>query len=925
MENTLNTASEEELLFFERHNVFLRKARQASHQAFYFLHTLEEINDAKIDGKTEEYSQFVMRQLRAIVNGVYIQKKYWEIKRKREEQEPLTSNEKGVYDIFKHWEIIREKINKTELSELSWKKLENKFQEFLDCSAPKNKYEKPSYIITTFFKYFHKNLALFLGVIGVVVTCIFVEAVNNLLFNDGWRVIFPVIILLFYAFLYSRAGKIFPKWNIGEKALRSFRYMAVVPDRGLKRWPKISKVRSMICRGALFRAGSFLFLTGATVFVFYLMAYSSMTLFTILALFFLFMFSVHLTDLWDFHTVLPIRFIILSSMGLFLFFTFFEIVGIDRRICAIALFILFIALSIHFSRGLERKIFVSIFFLISVLIIIGKITTRHEIWRDPEISDLKKPIHLEAKDWPYRGNNDLPIVLMAASGGGSRAAIYTAMALSHLNDELPNIAEQIQCISSVSGGSLANAAYTARLHDLYPDRSRNAETLENFIESMKQDFLFPTLIGALCPGMTRGNRIEKAWEEDVGLGNLTLSKLAEDWRKARSSGKSIPPYPIPLFNSCTLDGHCTVLSPLAKYMYSCAIDSPSRTGKKECNDTWVYSRDGIYSFEDFLEKYDPKLSKAVRASANFPFGFPLVRIITRKSLYLSPDPGKIKTGNKKMVRLTDGGVLSNSGMWSLFHLMMNNAEALIQKGVLLIVVEASKMPEYDDRRREWGRLFNTLGDKNSMGQNLHKRMFDLLRGRFGHRLAVVQLDLIPDEDHNVYTTWALDSISFKSLKGSFDYCWKMEKPNIESRWKYLKNFLLVKDDIKWDQFCTTLHSMESNWTSLNTRICSLLETNNLGPLIEKAAKGSELGEEDKSAIVRLLNTMLSERDFYHKEDFMNITIPDEALRLLRFPQESLTEKNIRLLNRTLLEAYYSEAISRGHYKHIPGTQRPPLS
>ena len=79
MENTLNTASEEELLFFERHNVFLRKARQASHQSFYFLHTLEEINDAKIDGKTEEYSQFVMRQLRAIVNGVYIQKKYWEI------------------------------------------------------------------------------------------------------------------------------------------------------------------------------------------------------------------------------------------------------------------------------------------------------------------------------------------------------------------------------------------------------------------------------------------------------------------------------------------------------------------------------------------------------------------------------------------------------------------------------------------------------------------------------------------------------------------------------------------------------------------------------------------------------------------------------------------------------------------------------
>jgi hypothetical protein len=111
--------------------------------------------------------------------------------------------------------------------------------------------------------------------------------------------------------------------------------------------------------------------------------------------------------------------------------------------------------------------------------------------------------------------------------------------------------------------------------------------------------------------------------------------------------------------------------------------------------TWVFSRNAIYGFEKLLDRFNPRLYVAVRASANFPFGFPLVEIETDASLMFNPNDEKSQQGLKS-VKLTDGGVLSNSGMWSLFGLLMKNAPELKKRGVLLIVVEASKMPEYRD-------------------------------------------------------------------------------------------------------------------------------------------------------------------------------------------------------------------------------------
>ncbi len=91
-----------------------------------------------------------------------------------------------------------------------------------------------------------------------------------------------------------------------------------------------------------------------------------------------------------------------------------------------------------------------------------------------------------------------PIVFVAASGGGSRAALFAALALEALDREPPleaarhaaqrSFSDQIALISSVSGGSLATAQETAQDADKRPrPAGRNGQELfpplRNYIEA----------------------------------------------------------------------------------------------------------------------------------------------------------------------------------------------------------------------------------------------------------------------------------------------------------------------------------------------------------------------------------------------------------------------------------------------------------
>ena len=92
---------------------------------------------------------------------------------------------------------------------------------------------------------------------------------------------------------------------------------------------------------------------------------------------------------------------------------------------------------------------------------------------------------------------------------------------------------------------------------------------------------------------------------------------------------------------------------------------------------------------------------------------------------------------------------------------MNRAEALRRRGVLLIVVDASKMPVHQVG------LLATIGDQAPGARYLHRAMIDSLVATYEGRFGVVEIDLPPDTDSNTYTSWALDHESLNEVRRNF--------------------------------------------------------------------------------------------------------------------------------------------------------------
>jgi len=362
---------------------------------------------------------------------------------------------------------------------------------------------------------------------------------------------------------------------------------------------------------------------------------------------------------------------------------------------------------------------------------------------------------------------------------------------------------------------------------VYIARLLRGEGVSDIEDAVSNDFLLPTLFGALSPFSSRGAELEKDWREmgtgRPAMGDLSMSDLATAWTAAARSGAPLPPFPMPLFNTCSLDGHDVVVTPLSRELYTEASVAHWQRLRLLYDlrpsdlPTWVVDRDAIYGLEDLLPRANVSLASAVRASANFPFGFPLVTVETcSESLFLAParDVPTAQVASRQAaaaagadepcphrarMHLTDGGVLSNSGMWSLFQLLTHaqTLATLRNRGVLLILVEASKMPEYQDDRRSLLTLYGTIGDKNPVAQNLHRMMFSMLRQLYGDRLAVVQLDLIPraePDSYNVCTTWALDPKSQQKLSESFERVWHVAVPQIRRDYDDLAAGRPVKQD-----------------------------------------------------------------------------------------------------------------------------------
>lgn len=851
---------ETEQQFLRRHKLLVRKTRDVSHQALYFLGLVQPTTSREGQRAVEEYRPFGLEQVRALVRGVHVRKEaYAEAERFLDSGEAppeVRDDFQQAIEEYRSWREIFDALDAPDAAGADTRKLRDQFISYLRRS------DRGQSQFRSLSGFLRKNLALVWGVILLAAAAMMVEAVKVLLWNEGWYLVLPAL-LLFVPLVVSRVwthrslerkGGAVPFWDLSGPAFRSLRGQAREPGPLIERWPQdtgmpertavklvLSLLIWLILVGAMsylisrgWRLGQYtlgIFLLAGLVFyvvagarwlrgaslpwqiasghVVKLTSYvvwwlavvglysllvwrgvlgdSALTVFLILSIFYFVLLAAHLLDFWDYLDPRPVRFIFLLAGGTAIGF----LVGGLGREFFLVLFasggLLYLVLFLRrWRQGSASMALALVLLLLAMLLYVGRQTHRKDEWTNGG-SPLPR---LQEGEWPFPGSG--PVVVLAASGGGSRAAYYTALTFQHLHRDEPEIASRLQAISSVSGGSLANAAYVARRVGKDPDLGRievgeGEEDRHLLHTSVGRDFLFPTLKGALVPGTSRGREIEKFWdEEDVALNGLTLSDLVEAWREARSHGADYPPFPVPLFNSTTLDAHAVVITPLAREFYTNRRMRDEAFEDDELADagdaTWVYYRDGIYALEDFLDGYDPPLSAAVRASANFPFGFPLVRLRTDEPAYFSPGWRSRPTDR---VSLTDGGALSNSGMWTLTNLLLNRAQDLRERGVLLLVVDASKMPTYGGVGRSIQRLWGTIGDQAPIAQNLHRRMLDLLEKEYGNDIAVVQLDLIAKERYNVLTTWALDSNSQQLLKESFDDRWPAERQNLLAAWQAL--------------------------------------------------------------------------------------------------------------------------------------------
>lgn len=165
--------------------------------------------------------------------------------------------------------------------------------------------------------------------------------------------------------------------------------------------------------------------------------------------------------------------------------------------------------------------------------------------------------------WRERGGGyRYPVFVVAAEGGGIRAAYWTASVLASLEDRVPGFACHIFAISGVSGGSLGGAVFAAAVADRVarsgyvcdgrsfgPAATAGGAMADLVQEVLGKDFLAPTLAGMLFPDVTqrffpfpvfpdRAAYLEGAWEaawREASGNDRFAADFLDLWRETRTA------------------------------------------------------------------------------------------------------------------------------------------------------------------------------------------------------------------------------------------------------------------------------------------------------------------------------------------------------------------------------------------------------
>jgi hypothetical protein len=162
----------------------------------------------------------------------------------------------------------------------------------------------------------------------------------------------------------------------------------------------------------------------------------------------------------------------------------FDGVTVARYIGPVALFgfgLSFIAAAGSALLLLGRRTRVPFFAILAAWVLLLNyldVNDNHQIAQVPSKNGISLQIDSVFDRWsalhPTASKRPEPIILVAAEGGGIRAAYVTGITLAAIADKCPAAANRLFAISGVSGGSVGAAAYTAAVqtHPFNPNDRR---------------------------------------------------------------------------------------------------------------------------------------------------------------------------------------------------------------------------------------------------------------------------------------------------------------------------------------------------------------------------------------------------------------------------------------------------------------------
>jgi hypothetical protein len=274
------------------------------------------------------------------------------------------------------------------------------------------------------------------------------------------------------------------------------------------------------------------------------------------------------------------------------------------------------------------------------------------------------------------GKPGSPVIVVAASGGGIKAAAWTTRVLTGLEESDPRIfGDSVRLISAVSGGSVGTMYFVSEYDASGTGLPSNTKDLEDAVaraeasslDDIAWGLVYPDFLRIFVPvfkHLDRGRALEAALTRELPNRKHHLSSPLADWREGVLEGWR----PAVVFNA-------TVVESGERLLLGTTDVSPA-VGRASLRDR---------QFPQFTG-HDISLVTAARLSATFPYVSPAAR----------PDIAGAQ------IHAVDGGYTDNYGMATLLAWL---DEALRAPGnpvrrVLIIEIRASP-PAAEPPRLAW--------------------------------------------------------------------------------------------------------------------------------------------------------------------------------------------------------------------------------